>query len=246
MSITNQQSNASLVVREIRQIIAQLPVDEGSWLTPAETQELATWRAADRRQAWLASRWTAKQLILERTSATGEPIVCLDVEVLSRDSSGKGVRPIVSQNGQPWPGTLSISHCGPLVCVFIHTTPNLRVGCDLQSQDRLPPGFEQLWFTDREQQHLSGSQYIDAWAAKEAFYKAGNCGEPFQPRRWQVLPRGKHYACEHVETKRTATCKMQRTSNAEIAYVLATCTLDTAPHRAIPSDLQTNETFVRR
>jgi len=162
---------------------------EQDWLSPPEQDECGRrWRAADRRQMWLAGRWIAKQLI--RQNVIGLSTRASDISIQSIDEQGRAARPRVrvgDHSQTEW--CLSITHSARGVLVALATAHDTRVGIDLCERRPYPPGFTSTWFTRQEQKRLDpGQQELigRTWAAKESIYKACNHGEPFAPRRIEV------------------------------------------------------------
>jgi len=181
------------------------------WLSGSECAELARYRHAERREAWLAGRLLSKQLM------TAENISCVSdyraIEILSIDVCGKGTRPIVSVGGRIRDWSLSISHSETAVFVALSQTPGLGVGVDLTPIQEYRPGFLKTWFTsgERQQVRIMGSRRAaEVWAVKEAVYKASNTGETFVPRRIDVLagPSGRFF-CRYDGQSSTMPCAIR-------------------------------------
>jgi phosphopantetheinyl transferase len=162
-----------------------------SSLSLRERKELAAWKDADRRRAWLLGRMLAKRLIAERL---GDGLRPAAIEILSRDAAGRVNRPRVWRDGceQSWP--LSISHSQRGALAAFSTADGVALGVDLAAPARLSAGFVRLWFTTREQDWLRGSDDPGTgclvWAAKEALYKACNAGEGFGPTVVELFSNG--------------------------------------------------------
>jgi phosphopantetheinyl transferase len=162
-----------------------------SSLSRRERNELAAWRDADRRRAWLRGRLLAKQMIAERLGDGSRPAA---IEILSRDPAGRVNRPRVWRDGceQSWP--LSISHTEHGALAAFSTADGVALGVDLVSPARLSAGFVRLWFTTREQDWVQHSDDPGTgcflWAAKEALYKACNAGEGFRPTAVELFCSG--------------------------------------------------------
>jgi phosphopantetheinyl transferase len=159
-----------------------------AWLSAAEKRELDSMRDESRREAWLCGRWLSKQLIHEACSLPETDLEA--IEILSRDSEGRGMRPAVTVNGEPNSVSLSISHSTHAVLVAVTTQPGLSIGVDLTIPETVKPGFLRMWFTEAEQERLKSADsplVMTYWAIKEAVYKACQNGESFSPRKIEVF-----------------------------------------------------------
>lgn len=172
-------------LNELRRVLEVNPQPE---LSSAERAELARWRCLERREEWILARALARQLIAAQFIVeTGEPAI----EICSRDSLGRGVRPVVTIAGHPLSGTISISHTRSAVLVAISATPDITIGVDLVQKTALGTGFWETWFDDLERRNAESGDALETcrlWAAKEAVYKAVNQNDPFTPR--QISLRG--------------------------------------------------------
>jgi len=170
---------------ELRRALDANPQPE---LSSAERAELARWRNVNRHEEWILARALARQVIAAQCMPeTGESAI----EICSRDSLGRGGRPVVTIAGHPLSGTLSISHTRSAALVAISTTPGITIGADLVQKMALGTGFREAWFDDLERRSAEGSDAFETcrlWAAKEAVYKAVNQNDPFTPR--QISLRG--------------------------------------------------------
>lgn len=186
--------------------------DDEAWLTAPERAELATLTDAVRRQAWLWGRFLTKKLIVE--AFPDEVGGFQNVEVCSRDASGRVVRPRLRIDGnseKPW--CLSLSHTGQAVLVALCLSADMTVGVDLAAAESLPEGFLSIWFTERERDWLSDvepEQTAVCWAIKEAVYKACNRGESFAPRRIEVFPGlAGNYSCRYDGWELPQECRIE-------------------------------------
>jgi len=179
----------------IGQLSREWPEPVDSWLGLVERQELQRLRDGNRRQQWLAGRWLSKQLIGQLTDdAAGWS----DLQILSRDDQGRGARPRIFIDSRELDWTLSISHTDRSVAVAVAATNHFTVGIDIVGRVPSSDGFSRLWFTPAERRWLNDDtdrrpQIL--WALKEAVYKAAHCGEEWDPRQVEVLPR----ASNHVD-----------------------------------------------
>jgi 4'-phosphopantetheinyl transferase EntD len=165
--------------------------DDGlGWLTSAEREIYAGFRAASRRQAWLHGRLLAKELILEALDASRGPREAARLEICSRDGLGRSVAPRILVEGRTQPWSLSIAHSETSVLVALSREADVSVGVDLVPPGALGAHGLDPWLTPGERQWLitlpAGERSAGAsilWAIKEAAYKAVGRGAHFVPRR---------------------------------------------------------------
>jgi phosphopantetheinyl transferase len=146
--------------------------------------EHCPWRDPCRRKEWSLSRVVAKQLILD--VAVEQPTTPQSIAIRSRDTLGRGVRPVVMIDGRTARFSLSLSHIKNAVIVAICDDPFVTVGVDLVQKAELGKGFLRAWFDEDEQNRINpddADEICRLWAIKEAVYKAANQNDPFAPRR---------------------------------------------------------------
>lgn len=190
--------------------VGRWPADDARaarcWLTATEQSELDRLHDPARRAQWLAGRWTAKQLLErelgERSGAGGVPrgsFALHDIQITTRDSRGRGIRPRVAVHGRELPWSLSISHSERGVLVALATANDCSLGVDLATKQVRAPGFLRLWFSAAERRWLAADparRTATLWAMKEATYKAGQAGEGWCPRAIEVRALAHHrFAC---------------------------------------------------
>ncbi|HTM54363.1 MAG TPA: 4'-phosphopantetheinyl transferase superfamily protein [Pirellulales bacterium] len=184
--------------RSLRQFDELSSEPDLKWLTAGERAELGWWRDRGRRQASLAGRMLAKELVANHAGATYRRE---EVEILSRDEKSRGKRPRIRCHGVEQPWSVSITHSEGGVLAALCVTEGVRVGVDLARTDGLSDAFVRLWFTPAEQAWLRETDCSSIagfiWAAKEAVYKACNNGESFSPRDVEVLP---HERCSYRQS----------------------------------------------
>lgn len=151
------------------------------WLSPRERSELRRLRHPGRARSWVKGRFLAKKLFVELTGATVSRFP--DVELLSRTTCGRPMRPTVYYRGRSTDWSLSISHVGESILAAASLNPQVRIGVDLVPLDdgeKLSgwcfAGGDRLSSPDAQQS-------AQAWAVKEALFKACNVNEPFAPLR---------------------------------------------------------------
>lgn len=163
--------------------------DCAQWLTRGEREWLRSFGAPQRVRQWLGGRWLAKQILITRlASMSFRPC---DIHVESRDGRDRAVRPQVFLRGRLQPWTVSISHSDHAIYVAATTRADAKLGVDVVPLQRLSKRFVDYWFTDYERQWCLRSADPCAacllWSLKEAYYKANNDGQPFAPRRIDVV-----------------------------------------------------------
>ncbi|HEX3727052.1 MAG TPA: 4'-phosphopantetheinyl transferase superfamily protein [Pirellulales bacterium] len=154
-----------------------------------EHQEFERLRDPARRQQWMAGRWLAKRLLCEVGCAEHGD----EIEILTRDARGHGVRPRVLIRGREVVRSLSIAHTDHGVLVALASTDRLLIGADL-APSTIPAdeGFCRLWFSSLERQWIDrdpAKRVALVWALKEAIYKAANAGQSWNPRQIEIRPR---------------------------------------------------------
>ena len=172
-----------------------------AWLAPSERAELAMLSDERRRREWLAGRWAAKQLLMRSAKAAS----AAEVEICSRDTGGRGSRPRVRIDGQPFLGSLSIAHTSQGAMAALAAGERLTVGVDLVSLDEIAGvsasgGFARLWFTPRERSWIAADclrRTATLWGIKEAVYKACQKGQAWSPGDVEVWPRTGGYDCTY-------------------------------------------------
>ena len=159
------------------------------WLTPAELERWRGFRSPRRALQWLGGRWLAKQILA--VTATVVSVAPRDLHVESQDGQNRAVRPRVFFRGRLQPWSVSISHSDDAFFVAATTQAGVRVGVDVMPLKPLARQFTDFWFTTRERQwclrHADPLAPCLVWSVKEAYYKASNEGEPFAPRRLDVM-----------------------------------------------------------
>jgi phosphopantetheinyl transferase len=160
------------------------------WLSD---EELALWRrfrAAMRKDTFLAGRILAKRLLQAQhcAAALSRPA---QITIRSNDPGSSGVRPRIMFGGHRLAYSLSISHTGDAVLVGGTNRFGVSVGVDLVRMRSLGAAFERSWLTDAEaaflKQNRDDMSVADIWAMKEAVYKAVHRGESFAPRSVVIL-----------------------------------------------------------
>jgi phosphopantetheinyl transferase len=160
-------------------------------LSPREAREYDHWKTSGRRNAFLAGRILAKQLLRETFALDG--VADRSLEIVSRtDDCRRGIAPEVRIGGTAGPFPLSIAHTDEFVLVGCSTRRNGSFGADLVARSLLPEGFRRLWFSEEEHKvfmPFPEEVWLRAWSAKEAAFKASGGGRRFVPRELRAIPR---------------------------------------------------------
>jgi phosphopantetheinyl transferase len=206
------------------------------WLVAAELNRLAALRDPAVRQAWLAARVLAKQLILAQASLSHYDATM--IEIMSRDAQGRGRRPDVRVGGNATPWSLSISHTRAGVGAALCSVPGVSLGIDLVQDGPLGAGFLRTWFDAAEQKSIAAGDAAELhrlWAVKEAVYKAANQGEPFAPRRIRVhMASGGGYTCTYRGVALGDHCRVETSRHGD--HLVALVAVDSErPTRAKPA-----------
>lgn len=171
------------------------PADPCCWLSPAELDEWDRLRHRLRRNEWLGGRWLIKCML--RPSFTGihlsgSPEDARRIEILSRDAAGRPQAPRTYRDGRALSAHVSLAHVDGIVWAAVSRRSTVRVGIDVLPARPVAERLLAAWFTPDEHAwaRRGGGELRGAavWSAKEAVYKATNCGEPFDPARCEIHP----------------------------------------------------------
>ncbi|MFT5522164.1 MAG: phosphopantetheinyl transferase [Pirellulaceae bacterium] len=161
-------------------------LENHSWLSAPERNELKHFSNAARRRQWLTARWLCKQVVMQKYS----DIDLQQIEILSRNERALGTRPAVSVAGKQNGWVLSIAHNDKGVLVA-GTDRRALLGIDLVEHIPKASAFGKLWFSTSEQEWVDEDSQLRTpllWAIKEAIYKAVNVDEPWAPRQIELQP----------------------------------------------------------
>jgi phosphopantetheinyl transferase len=150
-----------------------------------EARQLDRIADAGRRRQWLAGRAVARELLRDTFGFNRQD----NLEIISRNDNGLGMRPLVVANGCQIECGLSISHTPRGVLVALGPKNDYALGVDLcDGSESFTPGFLRLWFTTGEQSWIAGDRRRAAivWSIKEAVFKAVSQGAPWNPRDIEV------------------------------------------------------------
>lgn len=170
---------------EIVRVSAELTYGRQEKLSFEERRELELITHPKRRQAFLAGRDAAKRLLV-RAFPDIQPT---RITITTRNTQHRGISPVVIVDGKRWEGSLSISHTDEWAIAGLSADQQNCVGVDIARVEARPASFARTWFSESEQESLAlwdEANLVMAWAAKEAVFKAWNCGESFQPREMVV------------------------------------------------------------
>jgi len=203
-------SGVHFLHRALDQADAMGDANVSQWLQPSEIQQLQRFHDVHRRRQWLAARRAAKDLVITVVGASQHQvkpqqinplhISPLQVNIVTRDQRGRGIRPLVTVAGEPLPGCLSLAHSDHSVVVGVSMGDQNRVGVDVAPRITSTERFRALWFSPCEREWLHedpDTRTTKLWALKEAVYKAVHEGESWNPRQCEVTMIGD--AIERVE-----------------------------------------------
>lgn len=179
------------------------------FLSENETARLREIRSVAYRKSWIIGRYLAKALILRERKRLEIPRFAAwnDLNVRTRDESGRGVRPNCSWQKHPIDRFFSISHSESLVMVAMGKKPETAVGCDLVVRHGVTSGIVETFFLPSECHPDSQRDDIHddcVWAVKEAAYKTLGNGRSFRPRRWKAERLGPgQYRCIDLDSPRS-------------------------------------------
>jgi phosphopantetheinyl transferase len=132
-------------------VITGVPFDK-SWYTTDELSMAGSFHLQKRREEWLASRYAAKKLALDRGLCTDPAQFDVAASILYR----------------------SISHSAPYAAAAIDDKP---VGIDVQTVRSISENAAHLFLTDEETDAMKSLNVPDRmlhfWCAKEAAWKQG-------------------------------------------------------------------------
>lgn len=157
----------------LEQIEAQVPPQD-RWLSPAETDLLATMKFAKRRADWRLGRWTAKNAVAQ---CLGVPLAMQTLRQIEIRASLSGA-PDVFCEGEPAAISISLSHRNGLgACAAAQS--NVALGCDVEFIEPHGPAFVADFFSAEEQSMIAEAPSADSdrlvalvWSAKESALKA--------------------------------------------------------------------------
>jgi 4'-phosphopantetheinyl transferase len=158
------------------------------FLSGEEKKRLSELRFQKRRIDWLRGRWTAKNLLLRVDPVySGLPIRAIQIA-----NEPEGAPYLLINGSQRYPGTLSISHCGPYALCALSES---RMGCDIEHIERRPDIFIEDFFTRSEVQRVRESPETLrpilvnlVWSMKEAVLKSIGKGLRLDTRMVEVGP----------------------------------------------------------
>ena len=170
----------------------EMPVPEGNnpaFLNTIELEKLAGKRFPKRRMEWLHGRWVAKQLLQRQHPACRG---CSLSEILIQNETS-GLPYASLADGSRLPGSLSITHSGPLAASALVLDAKCEVGIDLEKIEPRPAGIFETYFTRHEIAYIHTLSPDDLpkvitliWSAKEAVLKALGAGLSMDTRRIEI------------------------------------------------------------
>ncbi len=204
------------------------------WLSQPELAAYLTMRSLRRQQTFLAGRIVLKRLLLGSIYG-GRSAKELFVESRSV-MPGHGERPVLSIARVEQPLSLSIAHSDLGVLVAIGDAMTTSVGVDLVAHGAI--NHHVAWtFTAAEREWISAAQDAtsaseELWARKEAFYKACQRGEGFQPAAIEAVPGRPPRYSGNVLTAELLCLQTWRVDGHVAALVVATPRPAVAQHNS--------------
>jgi len=186
-------SSVTIRYEPLGRLLSECQSSQEQWLGIKERRELDRLHDGSRRQQWLAGRWASKAMIRQVAGIAKS----VDLQILTRDERGRGVRPSVVVDESEFPWALSISHTESGVLVGLAPKTEFSIGVDLVKLGSRNAAFQQMWYTAGERRWVADDPgHTDSgcwranviWSLKEAIYKAFNTGESWDPQRIEILP----------------------------------------------------------
>ncbi|MAT13972.1 MAG: hypothetical protein CMJ46_01730, partial [Planctomyces sp.] len=116
-----------------------------------------------------------------------------EVEILSRDASRRGIRPMIAHRGTSLSGCFSLTHTEQRIAAAGTNEENTWIGIDLVTPAVIKPNQFHWALTEAEKEWIArrGDEAhtlaITFWSLKEATYKAANRdGEGFNPQEIEI------------------------------------------------------------
>lgn len=157
----------------LEQVEAQVP-HQDRWLSPAETDLLATMKFVKRRADWRLGRWTAKNAVAQ---CMGVPLAMQTLRQIEIRASLSGA-PEVFCEGEPAAISISLSHRNGLGACAVAQS-NAALGCDVEFIEPHGEAFGADYFSVEEQSMIAEAPPADSdrlvalvWSAKESALKA--------------------------------------------------------------------------
>jgi 4'-phosphopantetheinyl transferase len=158
---------------------SQAPLENpDEFLASPELEKLSRMRFPKRRDEWLLGRWAAKALLQSTPTFKHYPSNELEIR-----NEPDGAPYLCLPDGQISPNCLSISHRDQLALCALASTPDLRVGIDLEKVEPREDAFVADYFDPIEQNMVNAcktdfKQTLTTliWSAKESMLKALGVG----------------------------------------------------------------------
>jgi phosphopantetheinyl transferase len=146
---------------------------------------------------WYTGRLAAKMLL---SSMIVPRPAFSDLEIISTNGLGFGIRPLALCSGRALTYDISIAHSEGAALVAATHAGQSRIGVDLVHIPTMPTNHAlDVWLTKEENNWLEADENINLqfrnaalWAGKEAIYKALNQGEGFAPAQISLQPKSKN------------------------------------------------------
>ena len=196
------------VCADIAKILGIIVGKENEFFHSDEMRYARTIKNTKVRHGFYAGRYCIKHLFSIQQSI---PFSFPSVNVISRNSSGQGIRPFLSVNDKAVDCGVSITHSDMAVFVML-TKSGISPGCDIVPLGSINKKVCKHFFNAKEQAlcKLDSNNADKIWAVKEASYKAGNTGQTFSPKHWNVEQNRKDgWECSFSIAETSATFCVQ-------------------------------------
>lgn len=156
----------------IEQMCGQVP-EKDEWLCAEEINRLRTLRMPKRRADWRLGRWAAKMAIAKILGWPPLDPLLAQIEIRSQPSGA----PEALVHGLRGLFSLSLTHRDGIAMCAI-SSPDVRLGCDLEIIEPRHPSFVTDYFTPEEQVWIASRHMLEQpavitllWSAKESVLK---------------------------------------------------------------------------
>ena len=179
--LSYEDEHAYGILADAAAVIEVTDGNEDAFLSPGEKNRWKTIGSKSYRNLWLTGRVCAS-ILWARCAAGIDIVPWAELETISRNADGRGIRPQIFHCGNLVDRDLSISHTLELVLVLLAKRSGLRVACDIVAAGTVSETVSQRFFLPSEQE-LHRDQ---VWAVKETAYKAMHENQSYMPLRWST------------------------------------------------------------
>lgn len=215
-------------------------IDRWSPENPLEAEQVAKWKDQSRRESWIAGRLLLKASLLavwedEFSQFLPQPPSTELIEIVTRNSEDKGIRPQIKVKGQPLPASISLSHSETQVVGVLTSSIDWSIGIDLTSLKQFDPAKLNWCWSSNERELIENSnepqqEAARIWTLKEAGYKACNFhDEGFNPQQVLVSrSNGGEYQLQYlgIQIPEESEFHIVTTNDEITGIVLVHCTTE--------------------